>query len=133
VTLSPGQTAVVEGHLQGASPNAPGYVPALSDVCVSDACDTTTLHLRLPEGERGDLTITAAYSATATSLAIRIFDATGALVRSTTSGGIAVTSTPSQGAQAIARGLPAGIYTAQLYLGAGVTDFTETIRWSLAR
>ncbi|MCU1589596.1 MAG: hypothetical protein JWP11_852 [Frankiales bacterium] len=133
VALSPGQTASIKGHLQGVSPTGPVYAPGAADVCISNACDVTTVKLRLPAGRRGDLTVNAVAGATVVGLTIRVFDVTGQLLGSNTAGGTAVTATPSQGAQAVVRGLSAASYTVQLSVGAGTADFTETLKLAVAR
>ena len=132
-TVAPGHPVSVKGHLQGVSPTGPIYAPAASGICVSDACDVTAVTLKLPKGKHGDLTVTAAAGASAVGLTIRVFDAAGRMVGSDTSGGAAVTTTPSQGSQAVVRDLAASTYRVQLSVGAGTTDFTETIKLAVAR
>lgn len=133
VALSPGHPRSVMGHLQGASPSGPVYAPGVSDVCVSSACDVTSVQLRLPRGECGDLRVDAVVGAGAVGLSIRVFDATGQLVGSNTAGGAAITSAPAQGAQAVIRGLVAGSYDVRLSVAAGASDFTERFALALAR
>jgi hypothetical protein len=128
VTVSPGRPASVKGHLQGVSPTGPVYAPGASNICVSNACDVTTVNLKLPKAKRGVLTVNAVAGASVIGLTIRVFDAAGNMVGSDTAGGAAIKVTPSQGSQAVVPDLLAGSYRVQLSVGAGTSDFTETFK-----
>ena len=127
LTLSPGHTAVVRGHLQGVSPNGPIYNPTLSQVCLGASCDATIIKLAVPKGKRSTLTVTVGSGITSTGFTIRVLDAAGKSVGGNTSGGIALATTPGQGERAVIKALAAGTYTVRLPVDAGDADFPETL------